>query len=156
MSAIDEAYRKYSIERFPLPREAQLEALERDINVTFPEDYRRFVLQYNGGYFNEPAIRPVDDGCPLESLSMLYGIGASHEEAELGDPASLSLFEENDPPIAVPIGDTGTGGLILIHVEAEGAGRIFLKQAFGDFFYLADGIEEFFGLLYDPPWGEES
>ena len=35
-------------------------------------------------------------------------------------------------------------------------GEIFLKQAFGDFHVLADGIEEFFGLLREPTWGSPS
>ena len=46
-------------------------------------------------------------------------------------------------------------GIVLI-AEHEGRGEIFLKQAFGDFYVLAEGIEEFFGLLREPTWGSPS
>ena len=65
----------------------------------------------------------------------------------------MALFDNNDPPQIVPIGHTGMGGLIILATRPEDRGTIFLKQAFGGFYYLADGIEEFFGLLREPPWG---
>ncbi len=153
MTAIEDAYRRFSTERFGLPNEEQLLKLEKRIGVTFREDYRRFVLQFNGGYFNKPEITPVGDDCPQEELTLLHAIGASHGGAELGAPAILALFDDNDPPVFVPIGGTEMGGLIILITEAEGRGEIMLKQAFGDFHYLADGIEEFFTLLREPTWG---
>jgi hypothetical protein len=44
-------------------------------------------------------------------------------------------------------------GLIILTTEAEGRGSTFLKQAFGGFYYLTDGIDEFFSLLREPTWG---
>jgi hypothetical protein len=42
------------------------------------------------------------------------------------------------------------GGLIILDTApGEERGSIFLKQAFGDFYYLTDGIERFFALLRD-------
>jgi hypothetical protein len=64
------------------------------------------------------------------------------------------LFDDNDPPKILPIGGTPMGGLIILDTApGEGRGDIWLKQAFGDFYYLADGIEEFFGLLREPTSG---
>ena len=65
----------------------------------------------------------------------------------------MVLFDDNEPPIILPIGSTGIGGLILMITEAEGQGSIFLKQPFGDFYYLTETLEEFFGLLHEPAWG---
>jgi hypothetical protein len=146
------AYKRFCIERFPLPTEARLLELEQRIGVTFPEDYRRFVLEFNGGYFSEPEITPVGEGCPQAMLTCVYGIGASHPYAELGAKATLVLFEGNDPPKILPIGDTPTGGLIILVTEPEGRGEIFLKEAYGGFHHLTDGIDEFFGLLREPTW----
>jgi len=95
----------------------------------------------------------VGEGCPQETLEILFGIGASHWEVELCNPPTMALLEDNDPPLIVPIGYTGMGGLIILITEPEGRGEIFLKKAFGDFYYLTDGIEEFFGLLREPTWG---
>jgi hypothetical protein len=152
MTIIEDAYRKFSTERFGLPSESQLRELEERIRVAFPDDYRRFVLEYNGGYFREPEITAVSEGCPRDGLTCLHGIGASHPYSELAQPRVLALFDDNDPPTIVPIGDTGMGGLIILITDPEGRGEIFLKQAFGDFYYLADGIAGFFGLLREPPW----
>ena len=61
----------------------------------------------------------------------------------------LALFEENDPPVILPIGDTPMNSLIILELAGDSAGSILLKVAFGDFYYLASGIEEFFTLLHD-------
>ena len=153
MSSIEDAYRTFSTDRFPLPSEEQLAELEAQIRVRLPQDYRRFTLQFNGGYFNEPEITPVGEECPQDGLTCLHGIGASHWEAELASDFYLALFDDNDPPIILPIGHTSMGGLIVLTTEAEGRGEILLKQAFGDFHYLAKDIEGFFALLREPMQG---
>jgi len=123
-------------------------ALEAKINVRFPDDFRQFLLEYNGGYFNEPQITPTTEGCPRDALTFLSGIGASHWEADLGDSRAFDLFDDNDPPKILSIGDTALGGLIILDVApGDGRGELYYKQAFGDFFYLADNIEHFFSLL---------
>lgn len=115
MTTIEYAYNRFSTKRFPLPSESQLDLLEQRMGVTFPEDYRRFVLEFNGGYFSEPEITPVSDGCPQDGLTCMLGIGASHREAELGRPATLAIFDDNDSPKIVPIGSTGMGGFHFDH-----------------------------------------
>jgi hypothetical protein len=153
MTTIEYAYNRFCLERFPRPNEAQLAELEQRIDVTFPDDFRHFVLEFNGGYFDAPEIIQVDERCPREGLRFLSGIGASHEESELGRQFYLSLFDDNDPPKIVPVGRSCMGGLIILITEDEGRGEIWYKEPFGTFYYLADGIEEFFDLLRDPPWG---
>ena len=82
----------------------------------------------------------------------MCGIGASHDEADLARPSDLHLFDDNDPPKIMPIGCTPLGSLIILDTApGEGRGTVYFKQAFGDFYYLADGIEDFFALLREPP-----
>jgi SMI1 / KNR4 family (SUKH-1) len=152
MTTIEYAYNRFCKERFPRPSEEQVSALEQRIGVTLPEDYRQFVLHFNGGYFNERAITPVVEGTPMDALTSLSGIGASHRESELGDPTAIALFDDNDPPKIVPVGDTEMGGLIILVTEPEGRGEIWMKEALGTFYYLADGIAAFFDLLRTPTW----
>jgi hypothetical protein len=84
----------------------------------------------------------------------MFGIGASHPEAELARPIDLTLFDDNDPLKIIPIGRTGMGGLIILDVApGDGNGAIFLKQEWGDFHYLVDDLEAFFALLREPTWG---
>ncbi len=156
MTIFEDVYRRFSRKRFPLPSEAQLAELEQRIGIRFPEDYRTFILEYNGGYFNEPDIIPVGEGCPQEALDVLYGIGASHESAELATARDLALFDDNDPPKIVPIGSTPMGGLIILDTApGDGQGAIFFKKAWGDFYYLVDGIEDFLALLRESTWTED-
>ncbi len=153
MTTIDNAYSRFSVKRFPLTSEAQLVELEQRIGVTFPDDYRQFLLELNGGYFKEPEITPVGEGCPQDTLEILFGIGASHWEAELATPSYMVLFDDNYPPKIVPIGRTGMGGLIILDTApGEGRGEIFLKKAFGNFYYLTEDLEAFFALLREPTW----
>ena len=151
VATIDYAYARFARERFPLPTEAQLVALERRIGVTLPEDYRRFILEYNGGYFNDPVIEQIEDDGPDDELAYLSGIGALHDEAELGDEVKLAIFDDNDPPKIMVIGTTPMGSFITLDT-APGPenGMIAFKQDYGDFYYLADGIGELFRLLREP------
>jgi hypothetical protein len=142
MTAIDDAYRKYSRERFPLPTEEQLADLERGIEIVFPDDYRQFILHFNGGYFCEPEITPVGDGCPQDALTFLSGIGASRDFAELREFSAINLFDDNNPPKIVPIGYTTMGGLIILNTApGEGRGEIYYKQAFGVFSRLPKALK---------------
>ncbi len=153
MTIVQSAYERFCKQRFPLPNPGELAALEQCHGIVFSDDYRRFILDFNGGYFKCPEITPVGEECPQATLQKLFGIGASHPTAELGRPRDIALFDDNDPPKILPIGSTGMGGLIILDTAPGGGkGTIFLKQAFGDFYYLADGVEAFFALLREPTW----
>ena len=151
MSTIEAAYTAYCTERFPPPTEEDVRDLEHRIGASFPGDFCQFVLEYNGGYFVEPEIVPPTRECPVDRLTSIFGIRASHLTAELASRESLAIFSDNDPPEVVPIGDTIMGNLLLLVTHAEGRGCIVLKRASSEqSFLLAGGIDEFFGLLRDP------
>jgi hypothetical protein len=148
MRNIESAYGLYIKERFPLPSEKNIADLEKQTRIEFPGDFRNYILNYNGGYFIEPDIAPPTHDCPVDRLIFMYGINASHPSAELASAASLAVFSDNDPPEILPIGYTIMGNLILLIVLPDNKGLIVLKKAFSDeFTFLADGIEDFFGLL---------
>jgi SMI1 / KNR4 family (SUKH-1) len=151
MTTIQLAYDRFCRKRFPVPGEGQLFLLQRQIGVTLPPDYGRFILEFNGGYFDDPIITPVRPGCPTECLDSLYGIGALHPSSELGKSAHIALFDDNSPPKIAPIGRTAVGGLILLDT-APGYenGTICLKQAWGTSYFLAESTEGFLALLRKP------
>jgi hypothetical protein len=152
MNTIERAYRAFGRERFPLPSENQVTDLEHRLRIELPPDYRQFLLSYNGGTFSEPRIVPAEGDCPLDRLRSLRGIGATFPEAEIASPASLAIFRDNDPPQVLPIGYTLMGNLIYLITHPKDRGCIGLKKAFSQqWFHLASGIEEFFGLLQEPP-----
>ena len=151
MGKIDTAYQSFCKKRFSLPSDSLVAELERKMGVVLPPDYRRFLLDYNGGYFTEPDIVPPSEDFPLDCLTFLSGIGASHRSAELGKGLPPDLFDDNDPPQILPIGYTLMGNLLFLITHPEDNGSIGLKKAHSDkSFFLANGIEEFFGLLREP------
>lgn len=151
MNAIELGYQKYCTDRFPQPTAAEIAELEGRLGVELPADYREFLLQYNGGNFNEPDIVPPEDDCPLDCLNCLWGIGATHESAELASPDKLVIFDDNFPCQILPIGYTLMGNMIILITHPEDNGCIALKKAFSDdTFFLAEGIEGFFELLREP------
>lgn len=146
---IQGVYERFVRDRFPLPSEAQVASLEHRINVRFPPEYRRFLLEYNGGWFRDnDLILPIKES-PLDELHCLYGIGADHESAELGRRSDMELFDDNDPPQIVIIGCTPGGYLIVLGVHPETYGDIFFKT-FKDWIYLTHSLEEFFGMMVEP------
>ncbi len=126
--------------------------LERRLKIRLPQEYRSFLLEFNGGYFEDADIVPVEEGCPQDGLDYLCGIASGDGQmlSELGNAIDVDLFDNNDPMVSLPIGGTGMGGLIVLSLWPEEAGTILYKKPLGDFYLLADGIEEFFELLTDP------
>jgi hypothetical protein len=153
MSAIQQVYDGFSTKRFPEISENEVAGLEARIRISLPKEYRRYLLAYNGGYFSDPIIDPEGGNCPNEGLSYMCGIGALDGVAELANDTHLSLFDDNDPLTILPIGATATGGLILLNTcrDPDEFGAVGIKIAFGESYYLADSIDEFFGLLQAPP-----
>ena len=149
MNIIENAYRRFSERRFPLPSEDQVAALERQMHAPLPADFRRFILEYNGGIFNEPDITPTTEDCPDDRLTVLNGIGADYHGDVLG--ADVSLFDGNDPVLILPIGYTLMGNLLVVFIGDDDDGYIYMKKAGADNFYeLAENIEGFFSLLTEP------
>ncbi len=157
MSRIENAYQQFCKKRFPLPSKKQVAKLERRIGIQLPSDYRQYLLEYNGGFFTEPRIAPPEEGCPLDRLTFLSGIGASTPSAEFASEANLALFDDNEPPQLIPIGYTMMGNLLYLITSAENNGWIGMKKAFSDdCWFLAEGIADFFGLLQNPPGEDRS
>lgn len=140
------AYESFCETRFPLPSEADVTALEQRIGVTLPDDYRRYLLEYNGGFFDDALIPQHGEDRPLTELETMNGIGAADECAELGLRQDILLFDDNEPPQILPIGRTLGNYLILLVTHPDENGSILLRT-FTESFWLADGIEDFFALL---------
>lgn len=156
MIPIEAAYKAFCTQRFPLPTESDVAGIERRIGVALPDDFRSYILEFNGGYFSDPDIVAYAEGCPEDALTSLSGIGAADGFAELANPGDLALFTDNDPVQTLPIGYTIMGNLLALITHPEGRGSIVMKKAWSDeWFHLADGIEEFFTLLREPEDDED-
>ncbi|MCE9527543.1 MAG: SMI1/KNR4 family protein [Planctomycetales bacterium] len=151
MDRIAIAYSKFCVERFRLPTAVEIARVESSIGTELPQEYRKFLLEYNGGVFSEPSISPQRTGCPDDSLMFLHGIGASEESgAELASSSDLALFSDNFPVEMLPIGVTTMNHLLILFTRGDDKGGIFLKPAFIlNYFYLASSIGDFFSILME-------
>ncbi|QDU44930.1 SMI1 / KNR4 family protein [Symmachiella dynata] len=147
--SISNAYEKFCTTRFPNITEKDVTYLEDEIGVALPKDYRKYLLEFNGGYFDEPLITPPEKTWPNSWLESMYGIRAPHNFAEIGLLGDILTFDDNvpgSPPVIVPIGNTTKNYLILLDTSPEDNGSIYLRT-FTETFQLSFGIEEFFDLL---------
>lgn len=93
-STIEYAYRRYCSKRFPKPTERQLAALEVRLRAKLPDDYREFLLEFNGGYFDEPLVTPNEHDMPPVNVRRLYGVATFDAYAELASDSDLEFSND--------------------------------------------------------------
>jgi len=151
---VEQAYRRFCQTRFSPASEEQIADLERKIGVRLPDEYRRYLLSYNGGSFNAPVMGARDKQCPENCLHVMFGMGEQPNACNLANPVYLNLFDDNYPAIILPIGYTPTGNLLVLRTEPDDElGWILLKiQDSDDYFVVAESINDFFGCLKENPY----
>lgn len=158
MTNTELAYRSFCTERFPLPTDEQVGKFEDHLGVTLPGHFREYLLECNGGFFDDPEFggnAPDYELCPRDALNTLFAIQTEHKFAMVGKKSHILLFDDNDPVVILPIGNTPMNNLLLLSVDvsADEYGTIYLKRIdnsvlmLGEWFELADTMEEFFALL---------
>jgi hypothetical protein len=158
--------------RDPLPAgpttEEELGALERHIGHPLPADYRKFLLQYNGGH-PDPDAFLVDDGygeqedivmClfPMRKMGFVDVAVQEHEELRIWplhcawDDLQRDLEVHcpevgNEEPV-LPIGTDGSGNYFCIVLQGARTGAVvFLEHEAKETFPLADNFNGFIGSL---------
>lgn len=157
MNLIARAYDRYCTTRFPLPTENEVAALEERLKIDFPDDYREYLLQYNGGYFRDAQIvfpEPITvrwrDGSVTHTddhLTVMYGVDSNNKDRDIAQPFRLHLLEDNDPLQLLPIGYTSVGCLVLLDLAPGYIGNVLLKFPSADAYTVTEGIADFFGLI---------
>jgi len=150
---VDQAYRRFCREKFPLAAEKQIAGLERKIGVRLPDEYRQYLLRYNGGAFKDPIITADDIHCVEDCLDVMFGIIERPRACNLANPTYLNLFDDNFPAVILPIGYTLMGNLLVLRTEPDDElGWILLKiQDSDDYFVLAKSINDLFASLKENP-----
>lgn len=143
MNIIDAYHEEFLRSRFPLPTEGQVQELENNLGATLPDSYRKFLLTYNGAYFDRISVKDNDNN-EIDGLDVLYGINSTHPSAELGRDADV--FDDNDPVVLLPIGYGACGVLFCMYVDFEdGRGEVIAKKPFQDnYVFFENDIFAFF------------
>lgn len=146
MNVVERVYSRYAGTRFPLPSEANIAALETKMGTLLPAEYRAFIANHNGGYFNDAPFEMNDDRCRRDALTTLWGVTTPQRGTDLIN--SLDNFDDNDPAIILPFGYTMMGNMLIMELKGEYPGEIILKLAFKqDYIYVASDFLRFMDLI---------
>lgn len=130
-------------------------AFEQHIGFSLPEDYRKFLLEYNGGTplvkYAAFTIEELNEDIPLD---VLLGLGINN----------LDLQKRNDDymddllPHCVIIGDDPGSGMIVLIDDPEMKGVYYWDHSFNfeqsneddNIYKIADSFQEFVDGLKNP------
>ena len=107
--------------------EDKISAFEERFNISLPEQYRSFLLKYNGGITPETEFKYKRTAIDIRAF---YGIGQSIDyysfdnifENILKDILPLALFIDNG---ILPIAEDSFGNYITIGIDGENTGKVF-------------------------------
>lgn len=130
---------------------------ERTLGVVFPEDYRRFLLEHNGG-------TPVPDAFFIEDVDQyalvdcFFGLGRPSDDLL----RYFSEIEDRIPEAHVPIGVDPGNNVLLMDLGPEGMARVYYwddLSAFGqstdeeNTYLVAGSFTDFLSKLQPLPEG---
>jgi len=115
-----------TITRFEVPplTEDSLQAIERKYACKFPDDYRRFLLENNGGFPWPDSVRFVEAGRKTASdVFCFFAVGDEHAWASL--EWHYKTYSSRLPNSTLPIARDSCGNLWLLTVAGETTGSVF-------------------------------
>ena len=101
--------------------EPKIEAFEKKYRFHFPEEYRRFLLKYNGGRTVETNFRKK----VASDLRGLYGFDDEAGNFNYNAPSNQWLIEEHLEFGMLPIGENDFGDYVMLGVSGRKKGKIF-------------------------------
>jgi hypothetical protein len=109
----------------PSISDQDLAALERELGVRLPDDYREFMLVHNGGR-PEPADFPIP-GEPVpdswSTLQFFLSLNGQEYYTDLG--WHLDMFRDRVPAELLPIAYDPGGNLVCLGIRGEHRGTVF-------------------------------
>lgn len=126
---------------------------EQKNNLKLSDQYKRFLLEYNGGYV-EPNVFKISEEQGESALNILYGLDISEDYDELS-----SVYETMDgiiPSNFISIGDDAGGNQICLGLDELYCGKIFIwihnmgqGEEMNNMFLLANDFTSFLDNLYE-------
>ncbi|MBC2160078.1 SMI1/KNR4 family protein [Listeria booriae] len=131
---------------------AAIEDFEQRYNLKLAEDYKKFLLDFNGGYA-DPNVFKISEEQGESALNTLYGLGIDDEYDELE-----SIYESLDgiiPSGFISIADDSGGNQICLGLDDDYFGKVFvwihdmeIEEDMDNMFLLADDFKLFLDELY--------
>jgi SMI1-KNR4 cell-wall len=131
--------------------EEDVRSLEHEIGFSLPEDYRRFLLRYNGGIPRPGAFRIRGmPGNPYGVIQVFFGIDRDIDSSNL--KWNYEVFSQDGPADLLPVACTPSGDVICLTSSGQGAGSVVLWDYYNaprdplsreGMYQLADSFNQF-------------
>ena len=118
------------IEKFANANLDDVRKLEDEFNVKLPKDYKKFLIDYNGGIVKKDEKNKVKiERLSTEvSLDVLYGVGTGNNNSDI--IFWMHSLEDDILESAVIIGDDIMHGLIVLICEGEDKGIYYWDDSY--------------------------
>ena len=143
------------MESFGKVKEESIQKIENLFHVVLPEDYTKFLLDFNGGVIlnTEPGEVYLKDIAQFINIDVLYGIDTGKSECDIEywtDKYFDDLLENT-----IIIGDSFQHGFIVMICVGENAGVYYYDDSYyfeesndeGNVYWIAENFEEFWKML---------
>ena len=143
------------MESFGKVKEEYIQKIENLFHVVLPEDYTKFLLDFNGGVIlnTEPGEVYLKDIAQFINIDVLYGIDTGKSECDIEywtDKYFDDLLENT-----IIIGDSLQHGFIVMICVGENAGVYYYDDSYyfeesndeGNVYWIAENFEEFWKML---------
>lgn len=143
------------MESFGKVKEESIQKIENLFHVVLPEDYTKFLLDFNGGVIlnTEPGGVYLKDIAQFINIDVLYGIDTGKSECDIEywtDKYFDDLLENT-----IIIGDSLQHGFIVMICVGENAGVYYYDDSYyfeesndeGNVYWIAENFEEFWKML---------
>lgn len=143
------------MESFGKVKEESIQKIENLFHVVLPEDYTKFLLDFNGGVIlnTEPGEVYSKDIAQFINIDVLYGIDTGKSECDIEywtDKYFDDLLENT-----IIIGDSLQHGFIVMICVGENAGVYYYDDSYyfeesndeGNVYWIAENFEEFWKML---------
>lgn len=143
------------MESFGKVKEESIQKIENLFHVVLPEDYTKFLLDFNGAVIlnTEPGEVYLKDIAQFINIDVLYGIDTGKSECDIEywtDKYFDDLLENT-----IIIGDSLQQGFIVMICVGENAGVYYYDDSYyfeesndeGNVYWIAENFEEFWKML---------
>jgi len=138
--------------------EEDIKAFEKKNNIALPNDYRKFLIQYNGGEPLDPLFKKNNELGTIV-VNTLYGLNTEEKYDDIDH--TIQTYTNRISNQFIPIGDDPGGNQIVLGISGPFKGKIYFwdhnteleNDEFtenvlpGNMYLLADSFNEFLNKL---------
>lgn len=130
--------------------ETRLQDFERINGLQLPQQYREFLLKYNGGY-PRPYYFNISKEQGIGMINIFYGIGEMYDNLD----KKIDIFDDILDAGFIPIADDSGGNQICLGLSEKYYGNVYFwihdedPEDMGNMYFIAEDFGGFLEKLHD-------